>query len=128
MRRVSSTGHETYIPAEDNPSTPRDATLVKEVIAEAQKIVDMGYNAKIGCINKKHQEVYEAHEKNLPEGYVVNTSGGELYDLACKVVAEAKKIVNMGYNAKIGCLDAEPDKSEREKRKAYYKWKRMNRS
>lgn len=127
MRRVSSTDQGTYILAEDRPSTPRDATLVKEVLTEAQKIVDMGYNAKIGCIDKKHQEVYEAHEKNLPEGYVVNTSGGELYDLACKVVAEAKKIVNMGYNAKIGCLDAEPDKSEREKRKAYYKWKRMNR-
>lgn len=128
MRRISSTDHETYIPAEDNPSTPRDATLVKEVIAEAQKIVDMGYNAKIGCINKKHQEVYEAHEKNLPEGYVVNTSGGDLYDLACKVISEAQNIVKMGCNAKIGCLDAEPDKSEREKRKAYYKWKRMNRS
>lgn len=125
MRRASSTDHEIYIPAEDRPSTPREATLVKEVLTEAQKIVNMGYNAKIGCIDKKHQEVYEAHEKNLPEGFVVNTSGGELYDLACKVIAEAQNIIKMGYNAKISCSEAVP---EQDKRRSFNKWKRMNRS
>lgn len=128
MRRISSTDQGIYIPAEDRPSTSRNATLVREVLAEAQKIVDSGHNAKFGCVDELHQKEVEAHQKNLPEGFVVNTSGGELYDLACKVISEARKIVNMGYNAKIGCLDAEPDKSEREKRKAYYKWKRMNRN
>ena len=42
-------------------------------------------------------------------------------------IKEAKKIISMGYNAKISCVDAEPDKKEREKRREYYRWKRMNR-
>lgn len=126
-KRTILAGRKTYI-LDENETTPRNATLAKEVIAEAQKIVDMGYNAKVGCIDKRHQEVYEAQEKNLPEGSAVNTSGGELYDLACKVIAEAQKIVNSGWNARIGCADVETNTSDREKRREYYRWKRMNRS
>ena len=128
MRTAFLVGQETYIPAEDRPSTPGDATLVKEVLAEAQKLVDSGHNAKIGCIDKTHQNEYEARQKKAPEGFVVNTCGGIEYDLACQVIREAHKIIKMGYNARISCTDAEPDKTEREKRKAYYKWKRANRN
>lgn len=127
MKTDSLDAQGTYIPAEDRPSTPRDATLVKEVLAEAQKLVNSGHNAKIGCISKTHQNEYEARQKKAPEGYAVNTCGGIEYDLACQVIREAQSIIKMGYNARISCTDAEPDKTEREKRKAYYRWKRMNR-
>ena len=40
----------------------------------------------------------------------------------------AAMIVAMGYNAKIGCASVETDTSDREKRREYYRWKRMNRS
>ena len=127
MRRVSSTGQGTYI-LDDLHSTPRNAILAKEVIAEAQKIVDMGYNARFTCDNKIHQQAVEDRLKDNADGYNTRIYAGSEYDLACQVIQEAKKIIAMGYNAKIGCSEAEPDKSEREKRKAYYKWKRMNRN
>ena len=124
MRTAFLVGQETYIPAEDRPSTPRDATLAKEVIAEAQRFVESGRNAKIGCVNKIHQQEYESRQKKAPDGYVVNTCGGIEYDLACQVIREAQKIVNSGWNAKISCSEAVP---EQEKRRSFNKWKRMNR-
>lgn len=126
MRRVSSTDQGTYI-LDDLHSTPRNATLAKEVITEAQKIVEMGYNAIFTCENKVHQQAVEDRIKESTDGYKTRIYSGCEYDLACQVIQEARNIVAMGYNAKIGCSDAEPDKSEREKRRAYYRWKRMNR-
>lgn len=111
----------------DAPSTPRNATLAKEVITEAQKIVGMGHNARFTCGNKIHQKAVEDRLKDNADGYKTRIYSGCEYDLACQVIQEARNIVAMGYNAKIGCSDAEPDKSEREKRRAYYRWKRMNR-
>lgn len=127
MRRTSSTDQETYIP-DDLHSTPRNATLVREVLDEAKKIVDSGYNAKFGCIDKLHQKEVEDRQKVLANGEKLRSFSGPEYDLACQVIREAQKIISMGYNAKISCVDAEPDKSEREKRREYYRWKRMNRS
>lgn len=126
MRKTSSTGQETYIP-DDLHSTPRNATLVREVIAEAQKLVDMGYNAKFGCVDKLHQKEVEDRQKVLAKGEKLRSFSGAEYDLACQVIREARKILGMGYNAKISCADAEPSTSEKEKRREYYRWKRMNR-
>lgn len=106
MKKVSSAGQETYTPEEglaDTPKQKKEATLVDEVVAEAQKLIAAGKNARFTC------------------------DGVSEYDLACQVINEAKKIVAMGYNAVIECSDEEPDKTEREKRKAFNKWKRMNR-
>ena len=127
MRTGSSEGRGTYI-LDENESTPRNATLAKEVIFEAQKLIESGKNAMFTCNNKIHQQAVEDRLKENADGYKSRIYAGSEYDLACQVIQEAKKIIAMGYNARIGCLDAEPDKSEREKRKAYYKWKRMNRS
>lgn len=127
MRKISSTDQETYIP-DDPPSTPRNATLVREVLVEAQKIVDMGHNARFTCDNKLHQKAVEDRLKDNADGYKATIHNGSEYDLACQIIQEAKKIISMGYNAKISCVDAPPDKSEREKRREYYRWKRMNRS
>lgn len=127
MRRVSSTDHETYIPAEDRPSTPKNATLVRKVLAEAQKIVDSGHNAKFGCVDALHQKEVEERYKALAEGEKLKIVNGSEYNLACQVIAEAKKIVGMGYNAKISCGEGDQNASEQEKRRAYYEWKRMNR-
>lgn len=126
MKTDSLDDQGTYILGE-NESTPRNATLAREVIAEAQKIVEMGYNARFSCDNKIHQQAVEDRLNENAEGYKTRIYAGSEYDLACLVIDEAKKIVAMGYNAKIGCADGEPDKTEREKRRAYYKWKRMNR-
>jgi len=127
MRTTSLDGQGTYILGE-NESTPRNATLAKEVIFEAQKLIESGKNARFTCNNKIHQQAVEDRLKDNADGYKTRIYAGSEYDLACQVINEAKKIVAMGYNAKIGCSDAEPDKTEREKRRAYYKWKRMNRS
>lgn len=126
MRKTSSTDQETYIPG-DPPSTPRNATLVREVIAEAQKIVNMGYNARFTCENKVHQQAVEDRLKDNAEGYKTRIYAGSEYDLACQVIEEAKKIVKSGWNARIGCSDVETSNSDREKRREYYRWKRMNR-
>lgn len=126
MKTDSLDDQGTYI-LDENESTPRNATLAKEVITEAQKIVEMGYNARFTCNNKIHQQAVEDRLKDNADGYKTRIYSGCEYDLACQVIEEAKKIVAMGYNAAIGCTDAEPNKTEREKRKAYYRWKRMNR-
>lgn len=126
MKTGSLDGQGTYILGE-NESTPRNATLVKEVIDEARNIVERGYNSRFCCENKLHQKAVEDRLKDNPDGYKSTIYSGSEYDLACQVIAEAQNIVKMGYNARISCSDAEPDKSEREKRRAYYKWKRMNR-
>lgn len=127
MRRVSSTDQGTYI-LDDLHSTPRNATLVREVLAEAKKLVDMGYNARFTCDNKIHQKAVEDRLKNSEDAYSSKIFSGSEYDLACQVIEEAKKIVRMGHNAKIGCASVETDTSDREKRREYYRWKRMNRS
>lgn len=127
MRKTSSTGQGTYI-LDDLHSTPRNATLVREVLDEAQKIVDSGHNAKFGCVDKLHQKEVEDRQKALAEGEKLRSFSGVEYDLASQIIREAQKIISMGYNAKISCADAEPDKSEREKRREYYRWKRMNRN
>ena len=127
MRTASLADQETYI-LDDLHSTPRNATLVREVITEAQKLVDMGYNARFTCDNKLHQKAVEDRLKDNADGYKTRIYSGSEYDLACQVIDEAKKIISMGYNARIGCTDSPPDKSEREKRREYYKWKRMNRN
>lgn len=126
MRRTSSTDQETYIP-DDLHSTPRNATLVREVIAEAQKIADMGHNARFTCENKIQQKAVENRLKDNADGYKTRIYAGSEYDLACKVIEEAKKIVKSGWNARIGCADVETNNSDREKRREYYRWKRMNR-
>ena len=126
MRTTSLDDHGTYILGE-NESTPRNATLAKEVIVEARNIIERGYNARFSCENKLHQKAVEDRLKENAEGYKSMIYAGSEYDLACQVIQEAKKIIAMGYNANIGCTDGEPDKKEREKRRAYYKWKRMNR-
>lgn len=126
MRRVSSTDQGTYILGE-NESTPRNATLAREVIAEAQKLVDMGYNARFTCENKVHQQAVEDRLKDNADGYKTRIYAGSEYDLACQVIEEAKKIVRSGWNARIGCADVETNTSDREKRREYYRWKRMNR-
>lgn len=126
MRKTSSTDQGIYIP-DDLHSTPRNATLVKKVIAEAQKIVEMGYNARFTCDNKIHQQAVEDRLKENAEGYKTRIYAGSEYDLACQVIEEAKKIVKSGWNAKIGCSEGDPDTSEREKRREYYRWKKMNR-
>lgn len=127
MKTDSLDDQGTYILGE-NESTPRNATLAKEVITEAQKLVENGYNARFTCGNKIHQKAVEDRLKDNADGYKTRIYAGSEYDLACQVIQEAKKIVAMGYNARIGCADAEPDKSEREKRRAFNKWKRMNRN
>lgn len=126
MRTAFSTDQGTYI-LDDLHSTPRNAILAKEVIAEAQKIVEMGYNARFSCDNKIHQQAVEDRLKENAEGYKTRIYAGSEYDLACQVIREAKKIVAMGYNAKIGCSEGDPNTSEREKRRVFNKWKRMNR-
>lgn len=126
MRKTSSTDQETYIPG-DPPSTPRNATLVREVIAEAQKIVNMGYNARFTCENKVHQQAVEDRLKDNAEGYKTRIYAGSEYDLACQVIQEARNIVAMGYNAKISCSEGDPNTSEREKRRSFNRWKKMNR-
>ena len=55
-------------------------------------------------------------------------SGDTRWEVCAAMIEEAKKIVRMGYNAKIGCASVETDISDREKRREYYRWKRMNRS
>lgn len=127
MRTASLADQETYI-LDDLHSTPRNATLVREVLDEAKKLVDSGKNAKFGCIDKLHQKEVEDRQKVLANGEKLRSISGPEYDLACQVIREAQKIIFMGYNAKISCADAEPDKSEREKRREYYRWKRMNRN
>lgn len=127
MKRTSSADQGIYIPERDRPSTPRNATLAKEVIAEAQKLVDMGYNARFTCENKLQEMAIADRMDDSEVGYKSRIYKGSEYDLACQVIEEARKIIAMGYNARIGCGDPEPDKDEREKRKAYYRWKRMNR-
>ena len=126
MRTTSLADQETYI-LDDLHSTPRNATLVREVLDEAKKLVEGGKNARFSCDNKLHQKAVEDRLKNSADGYRTTIYGGSEYDLACQVIQEAKKIISMGYNAKISCVDAEPDKKEREKRREYYRWKRMNR-
>lgn len=127
MRTASLADQETYI-LDDLHSTPRNATLVREVLDEAKKLVDSGKNARFSCDNKLHQKAVEDRLKDNADGYKTRIYGGSEYDLACQVIEEAKKIISMGYNAKISCVDSPPDKSEREKRREYYRWKRMNRS
>ena len=127
MKRASSTDQGTYI-LDDLHSTPRNATLVREVIAEAQKLVDMGYNARFTCDNKVHQKAVEDRLKENADGYKTRIYAGSEYDLACQVIDEAKKIIRMGYNAKISCSEGDQNISEREKRRSFNKWKRMNRS
>lgn len=126
-KRTILAGRKTYI-LDENETTPRNATLAREVIAEAQKLVDNGQNAKFTCENKIQQKAVEDRLKDNADGYKTRIYAGSEYDLACQVIQEAKKIVAMGYNAKIGCADGEPDKEEREKRRSFNKWKRMNRS
>lgn len=127
MRTGSLDDHGTYILGE-NESTPRNATLVREVLDEAKKLVDNGKNARFSCENKIHQKAVEDRLKDNADGYKTRIYAGSEYDLACQVIEEAKKIVRMGYNAAIGCADAEANTSDREKRREYYRWKRMNRS
>lgn len=127
MKTISSTDQGIYIP-DDLHSTPRNATLVKEVLAEAQKLNNAGYKARFTCDNKIHQKAVEDRLKNSEDTYSSKIFSGSEYDLACQVIEEAKKIVRMGYNAKIGCASVETtDTSDREKRREYYRWKRMNR-
>ena len=126
-KRTILAGRKTYI-LDENETTPRNATLAREVIAEAQKIVDMGYNARFTCENKIQQKAVENRLKDNADGYKTRIYAGSEYDLACKVIEEAKKIVRSGWNARIGCADVETNNSDREKRREYYRWKRMNRS
>lgn len=127
MRTAFLIEQETYI-LDDLHSTPRNGALVKEVLAEAQKIVDMGYNARFTCDNKVHQKAVEDRLKENADGYKTRIYSGCEYDLACQVIDEARKIVRMGYNAKIGCREGDPNTSEQEKRRSFNKWKRMNRN
>lgn len=109
----------------DTPSTPRNATLVKEVLEEARSLVAAGKNARFTCENKLQEQAVEERLKDNVDGYKSRLYSGGEYDLACQVIEEAKKIVGMGVNVCFGCKD--PDADIKERRRAFNKWKRMNR-
>ncbi len=111
----------------DTPSTPRNATLVKEVIEEARSLVAAGKNARFTCENKLQEQALEDRLKDNVDGYKSRLYSGSEYDLACQCIEEAKKIVGMGVNAWFGCKDPDGDKELKERRRAFNKWKRMNR-
>ena len=109
----------------DTPSTPRNATLVKEVLDEARYLVAAGKNARFTCENKLQEQAVEERLKDNVDGYKSRLYSGSEYDLACQCIEEAKKIVGIGVNARFGCKD--PDADIKERRRAFNKWKRMNR-
>ncbi len=111
----------------DTPSTPRNATLVREVLEEARNLVAAGKNARFTCENKLQEQALEDRLKDNVDGYKTRLYSGSEYDLACQVIEEAKKIVGMGVNAWFGCKDPDADKEIKERRRAFNKWKRMNR-
>lgn len=111
----------------DTPSTPRNATLVKEVLEEARSLVAAGKNARFTCENKLQEQAVEERLKDNVDGYKSRLYSGSEYDLACQVIEEAKKIVGMGVNACFGCKDPDADKEMKERRRSFNKWKRMNR-
>lgn len=109
----------------DTPSTPRNATLCREVIEEARNLVAAGKNARFTCENKLQEQAVEERLKDNVDGYKSRLYSGSEYDLACQVIEEAKRIVGMGVNVCFGCKD--PDADIKERRRAFNKWKRMNR-
>lgn len=109
----------------NTPSTPRNATLCREVIEEARSLVAAGKNARFTCENKLQEQAVEERLKDNVDGYKSRLYSGSEYDLACQVIEEAKKIVGMGVNVCFGCKD--PDADIKERRRAFNKWKRMNR-
>lgn len=109
----------------DTPSTPRNATLCREVIEEARSLVAAGKNARFTCENKLQEQAVEERLKDNVDGYKSRLYSGSEYDLACQVIEEAKRIVGMGVNVCFGCKD--PDADIKERRRAFNKWKRMNR-
>lgn len=109
----------------DTPSTPRNATLVREVLEEARSLVAAGKNARFTCENKLQEQAVEERLKDNVDGYKSRLYSGSEYELACQCIEEAKKIVGMGVNAWFGCKD--PDADIKERRRAFNKWKRMNR-
>ena len=111
----------------DTPSTPRNATLCREVIEEARSLVAAGKNARFTCENKLQEQAVEERLKDNVDGYKSRLYSGSEYDLACQVIQEAKKIVGMGVNAWFGCKDPDADKDVKERRRSFNKWKRMNR-
>lgn len=111
----------------DTPSTPRNATLCREVIEEARSLVAAGKNARFTCENKLQEQAVEERLKDNVDGYKSRLYSGSEYDLACQVIEEAKKIVGMGVNAWFGCKDPDADKDVKERRRSFNKWKRMNR-
>jgi len=105
--------------------TPRNATLVREVLEEARSLVAAGKNARFTCENKLQEQAVEERLKDNVDGYKSRLYSGSEYELACQCIEEAKKIVGMGVNACFGCKD--PDADIKERRRSFNKWKRMNR-
>ena len=94
-KTTTSEDQETYISEESETSNLRkDMALVKLVIGEAQKLIAAGKNAKFACENKLQEHAIEDRLNGIEtEGYKSRIYKGSEYDLACQVIAEARKIV-----------------------------------
>ena len=93
-KTTTSEDQETYISEENETCNLRkNMALVKLVIGEAQKLISAGKNAKFTCENKLQEHAIDDRLNGIEtKGYKSRIYKGSEYDLACQVIAEARKI------------------------------------